>query len=64
MLSEIIGGFDQICSYIDIVYAKIRATTKIRTVVGYHVMLAKLLLLYGRAALFKFWGNYSNIMDV
>ena len=31
-------------SYIDIFYAKICATTKISTVAGYHVVLAKLLL--------------------
>ena len=30
-------------SYIDIFYAKICATTKIRTVAGYHVVLAALL---------------------
>ena len=34
-------------SYIDMFYAKTCATTKIRTVVGYHVVLATLLLIQG-----------------
>ena len=40
---EIIGGFDQSGTYIDIFYAKTCATTKINTVAGYHVVLATLL---------------------